>query len=98
MWLSIVNFFKKIYFDVLVPFGAKALNASYSIPEFVSKFILNMIGRKASEDAESAARLADQKKIDDANRQKLTDDILNGRPQDELIKDELDVINGNRKP
>lgn len=98
MWLRVVNFLKKIYFEILVPAGAKILNASLSIPEFLSKLILNYIGRKGAEEAESAARLEDQKKIDDQNRQKLIDDILKKAPQDELIKDELDAINGTRKP
>ena len=96
MWLKIVGFFSKLLNEILIPIGSKALSAFSGLPTIITNFILNYIGKVAVSDAESQARLADQKKIDDENRQKYVDDILQGKPKDELIKDETNLLNGNK--
>lgn len=75
-----------------------ALGLSGGIWFFVVKFGLTKIWQKVEPEIESAAHLADQKRIDEDLNKKYQDDIKGGADEKKLIEDETSLFNGGRKP
>lgn len=53
--------------------------------------------KKANREIQSGARIADQTAVDHELNHKYQEDIKNDVPEDQLIKDELDILNGGHR-
>lgn len=100
MWAKVVAFFKTVLPGFiktqLVPLLLKALGITGGFWTWLAGFILLKFFNYEIKKAESVARMADQKKIDDANEVIYKKDIARGAPVEKLIEDELAILNGTK--
>lgn len=76
----------------------KTIGVSGSIWASIVSFVLTKIFMFEKAKADEAARLADQKKIDDALIEKQKQAIKDSAAEPVLIAVETDILNGGRKP
>ncbi len=99
-WTKLVGFFKETVpatiKNVIVPFTLRALGVAGGFWGWLVGVVMTSIWDIVEKQAESAARVQDQKNIDDPNIEKYKEDIAKGAPVDELIKDETNLLNGTK--
>lgn len=81
-----------------VSFILKTIGVSGGIWASIVSFVLTKVFMFEKSKAEEAARLADQKKIDDALIEKKKQAIKDNANEPVLIDVETDILNGGRKP
>ena len=80
----------------LVPFVMGLMGLAGGIWTWIVGFVLSFAWKKAEEEIDSEARLADQTNTDEELNKKYQEDIKNGASETDLIKDETDILNGGR--
>lgn len=100
MWSKLVSFlaatvpaFLKKYASAFI---LRALGLAGGIWGWIVSGILIVVWDRIQAWLESTARKQDQKTVDDANQAKYEKDKLEGAPVEVLIKDETDILNGNK--
>ena len=100
MWQQLMkaleDLFKTKLRDLLVSLVAKAIGVASGFNIWLIKMGITIVWKKADKELESAARLADQKKVDEDLNKKYQEDIKNGKSEADLIKDESRLFNGGR--
>ncbi len=99
-WVRFVAFFKEVIPNLIktrvVPLILNALGLAGGVWGWIVSTILIFVWEKAETEAEREARLADQKNIDDDNIDQYKKDKQEGAPVETLIKDETNLLNGNK--
>lgn len=100
-WQGLVAFFSH-YFNnyakkYLVQAILKTIGVSSSVWTSIVSFFLTKVYVYFKDQAEHAARLKDQEKIDQEINKKYQDQIKNNAPEADLIQSEQDILNGGRR-
>jgi len=100
MWSKIVKALEPFVPQLIKQFAVKFVMGVIGITggfyAWIVGFVLNKAWTEADKEIESGARLADQTSTDKEIDKKYQGDIKNGAPEEELIKDETDILNGGR--
>lgn len=81
-----------------VSFILKTIGVTGGIWTKIVSFVLTRVFIYAKKQADEAARLADQEKIDKKINEKHQEQIKTNAPESDLIESETDILNGGRKP
>ena len=84
--------------DYVAPYILKMAGVSGGIWTWIVAQAVKLGWKKVEKEISQEARLADQTATDEALNEKYQEDIKNAAPEEFLIKDELDLLNGGRRP
>lgn len=100
MWVAAVGFLKRILGFLKKPFVAfilKAAGLSGGIVTWIATYLIGKGIDSGTKELDNIAHEADQTAKDEELEKKYQEDLKNGASEEELIKDETDILNGGRR-